>query len=66
MTPTELRALLNRLGLTTGAAARLTRTDPRTFRRWLAGEQDPLPSAILLLQLADEVPGVAAWLAERS
>jgi DNA-binding transcriptional regulator YiaG len=65
-TPDELSALLNRLGLTTGAAARCTQTPPRTWRRWLDGTQEPLPSAVLLLRLADEVPGVLAWLVERS
>jgi DNA-binding transcriptional regulator YiaG len=65
-TPDDLHALLDRLGLTTGAAARLTHTNPRTWRRWLDGTQEPLPAAMLLLWLADEVPGVLAWLVERS
>jgi DNA-binding transcriptional regulator YiaG len=66
MKPDELRALLDRLGLTAGAAARLTRTDPRTVRRWLSGEQDPMPAAVLLLQLAEAFPAVLGWLIERS
>jgi DNA-binding transcriptional regulator YiaG len=63
--PDELRALIDRLGLTTGATARLTRTDDRTFRRWLTSKRDPPPAAVLLLQAAEEVPGVLAWLMAR-
>lgn len=40
MTPAELRAALDRLGLSQSGAARLWGMNPRTVRRWLAGEQD--------------------------
>lgn len=40
MTPADLRAALDRLGLPQQAAARLWGVNPRTVRRWVAGEQD--------------------------
>jgi hypothetical protein len=63
--PDQFRVLLNRLGLSTEAAARLTHTDPRRFRRWLDGQDNPLPAAVVILQAADEVPGVLDWLRAR-
>jgi DNA-binding transcriptional regulator YiaG len=40
MTPTDFRAALDRLGLSQQAVARLWGLNPRTVRRWLAGDQD--------------------------
>lgn len=40
MTPADLRSALDRLGLSQQAAARLWGVNPRTVRRWLAGDQD--------------------------
>ena len=47
MTPTDLRALLARAGLSQRAAARELHIDPRTMRRYCAG-QLPVPRAIEL------------------
>ncbi len=40
MTPDQLRAALDRLGLTQVGAARLLGIDPRTMRRYCAGDLD--------------------------
>lgn len=51
MTPTQLRAILFRLGLTQAAAARLVGVPDRTMRKWLAGDHDMPESAAILLRL---------------
>lgn len=48
MTPDELRAQLDRLGLSQSGAARYLEVDPRTMRRWAAGDI-PIPKAVELL-----------------
>jgi hypothetical protein len=51
MTPAQLQAALNELGLTQQQGARLFRHDERTVRRWIAGDCG-LPQGIaILLQL---------------
>lgn len=40
MTPDQLRTTLDRLGLTQVGAARLLGIDPRTMRRYCAGDLD--------------------------
>ncbi len=64
MTPAALRAQLGRLGLTQTAAARLLGVDPRTMRRWIAGERDISPPAAFLLALLEAEPRIRALLAE--
>lgn len=44
MTAPELRLILSRLELTQGEAAQLLGVAPRTFRRWLEGEDIPGPA----------------------
>lgn len=39
MTPADLRAALDRLGLSQSEAARRCGVDPRSMRRWLAGDR---------------------------
>ena len=58
MTPTSLRAQLARLGLTTGAAARLVGVEPRTMQRYLAGDREIPEPVVRLLRLAETVPEV--------
>ena len=48
MTPDDLRAELERLGLTQRAGARFLDVTPRTLRRWATGDQ-PIPRAVALL-----------------
>ena len=49
MTPTQLRAILDRLGLSQLGAGRLLGTGERTPRRWASGESEvPSPVAIIL------------------
>ncbi len=49
LTPKQLRAALRRLGLNQVAAAKQLGVDPRTVRRWLAGDRKiPEPVTILL------------------
>ena len=56
MTPDELRAQLDRLGLTQVGAARLLDVDERTVRRWATGNV-PIPRAVeMLLPLLSPVP----------
>ena len=56
MTPDELRAALTRLGLTQSGAARLLHVEPRTVRRWIAGDRDIPGPAVVLLRLWLERP----------
>ncbi len=56
LTPQQFRATLKRLGLNQVAAAKQLGVDPRTVRRWLAGDRKiPEPVVILL----------RTWLRER-
>lgn len=49
MTPAAFRTALDRLGLTQSEAARRLGVDPRTVRRWIAGDRKiPGPVAVLL------------------
>lgn len=45
MTSDEYRTMIDQLGLTQGAAARLLGVDERTSRRWALGERDIPPPA---------------------
>lgn len=56
MTPADLRAALSRLGLSQSEAARRCGVDPRTMRRWLAGDRR-IPGPVVEL--------VRTWLAQR-
>ena len=47
MTPADFLAAIARLGLTQSGAARELRVDPRTVRRWVAGDA-PIPYAVNL------------------
>ena len=58
MTPTELRDILAKLGLSQVQGASLVGADPRTLRRWVAGELPVQQSAESLLRLLDRVPDV--------
>ena len=49
MTPTQLRRLLKRLVWSQVEAARRLKVDPRTVRRWVAGERRIPESAAMLL-----------------
>ena len=63
MTPTTLRATLARLSLTQGAAAALLGVNPRTMRRWLAGDREmPEPAVRLLAVIEYGPPSVMAFL----
>jgi len=56
LTPQQFRTALKRLGLNQVAAAKQLGVDPRTVRRWLAGDRKiPEPVVILL----------RTWLRER-
>lgn len=51
MTPNQLRAALDRLGLTQVGAAKDLRCDGKTMRRWISGETRVPPTAAILLHL---------------
>lgn len=51
MTPTQYQFSLKRLGLTQVGAARLFGVDPRTSRRWVAGDLVIPPAVALALRL---------------
>jgi hypothetical protein len=57
MTAKQFQAAIDRLGLSQVGAARLVGADPRTARRWSAGERTvPEPVAIILrLMLAGKI-----------
>ena len=61
----ELRDVIGRLGLSFTETARLVGVDPRTMRRWLAGEKSITPSVVILFRLIEAVPGVSTWLKEQ-
>jgi DNA-binding transcriptional regulator YiaG len=65
MTPEELRATLDRLGLTQLGAAKLLSVDGRTVRRWIAGDRDIPGPAIVLLGVLEKFPAALAWLTRR-
>jgi hypothetical protein len=48
MTPLELRRALKRLKLTQIGLSRRLVVNPRTVRRWIAGDS-PMPEAVVLL-----------------
>ena len=56
MTPAELRAALADLGLTQSGFARLARVDPRTVRRWVAGDAAVPGPVVVLLDLLAAYP----------
>lgn len=56
MTPLELRAVRERLGLTQGAAARLVGVDGRTWRRWENDERDIPEPVVRLVWLLERLP----------
>lgn len=45
MSPDQLIATLKRLGLSQSGAARILEVDPRTVRRWVAGD-GPIPKTV--------------------
>jgi len=51
MTPAQLRAALARLGLTQVGAARILRANPRSMRKWLAGDRPICDRAAILVTL---------------
>ena len=60
MTPYQLQAALNELGLTQQQAAKLFRHNERTMRRWIAGDVGISQGiAILLQMLVDGIITVA-------
>ena len=56
MSPEEFRALLETLGLSQLAAARLMLVDARTVRRWVSGERDIPGPAVAFLRLLEASP----------
>lgn len=64
MTPDELRAALERLGLAQGEFARLIASDARNVRRWLAAEK-PIPGVVAVFVLVLEESVDALRIAER-
>ena len=65
MTPPEVRAARQALGLTQGEAARLFGVEARTWRSWESVGSRPRaipPPAVLLLRACGEVRGLVAWL----
>ena len=58
MTSTELRDILARLGLSQVQGASLVGADPRTLRRWIAGDLPVQQSAERLLRLLDRMPQI--------
>lgn len=58
MTPAELRNAIDRLGLSQVGLGRFLGVDPRTVRRWAAGDL-PVPRAVdmlLRLMIAYRIP----------
>lgn len=51
MTPTQLRAALERLELSQMECSRLLRVDGRTVRKWIAGDSEIPTSVTMLLNL---------------
>lgn len=51
MTPKQFQATLDRLGLSQQGAARLIGADPRTARKWVAGENKVPECVAILLRL---------------
>jgi DNA-binding transcriptional regulator YiaG len=56
MTAAQLRAILDRLGLSQVGAARFLDVDDRTVRRWIAGDIAVPRPVEMLLRLLDECP----------
>lgn len=52
-TPAEIRAEIERLGMSQAAFARELRVEPRTVERWLSGERTMPPG---LFRLAQALP----------
>ena len=48
MTPSELKRHLQRVGMGQMEAARCLKVNPRTVRRWIAGDS-PIPEAVAQL-----------------
>lgn len=51
VTPEELRALIDSMGISQARAARLMGLTLRGVQRWLAGEREVHPTAVLFLRL---------------
>ena len=51
MTPDQIQAALNELGLTQQQAAKLFRHNERTMRRWIAGDVGISQGIAILLQM---------------
>lgn len=71
MTPSEIRALLSRVGKTQTGGARLIGVGPRTMRRWLdtkgsPSQRDMPRPCVLLLRSIEEVPGMREWLEKQA
>ena len=56
MTPAELRTALPALGLTQVGFARLARVDPRTVRKWAAGDSRIPGPVVVLIELLKACP----------
>ncbi len=56
MAPSELRAAILRLCLTESGSARVLGVQPRTMRRWLAGEREIPEMAERMLFLFHRIP----------
>lgn len=66
MTPADIRAFRQSLGLSAEAFARAVGVGGgRLIRRWEAGEHAPVGSVIRLIELSGAVPGVREWLISR-
>jgi DNA-binding transcriptional regulator YiaG len=64
MTPDELKATLERLGLTQTALARLLGISDRTVRRWCQGASDVPQGAARLVKALETVPELRRVLTE--
>lgn len=61
MTPSQFRAILDRLGFPQVGAAQFLDVDDRTVRRWIAGDV-PVPRSVeMLLRLMDECPAARRY-----
>jgi DNA-binding transcriptional regulator YiaG len=65
MTPTDYRALRERLGLSNAAAADLCGVEPRTAQRWQEGTREIPQPAQRLLMACERDPSLREWLAAR-
>ena len=62
MSPSHLRAILERLSLSQMDAARFLEVDGRTMRRWISGEVIIPKSVQIVFRLLDECPAARRFL----